>query len=132
MPMNKLSELSKPVAYIADCGTIVSDSDPFFDDYKNPAPLYSQEYVSALEQREGRSTQRMTEMEADLADKNGIILEQSKRIAELNAKLATPVQLPVPYSENPWMSPDPDGTWFDKGDVKESIRSAGFTVEGDE
>ncbi|MGP0820077.1 hypothetical protein ACJ8PU_09105 [Serratia sp. CY81489] len=45
---NKLSELSKPVAYIADCGTIVSDSDPFFDDYKNPQPIYSQEYVSAL------------------------------------------------------------------------------------
>ncbi|MFO3913650.1 DUF3850 domain-containing protein [Klebsiella aerogenes] len=31
---------SEPVAYIAECGTIVSDSDPFFDDYKNPQPLY--------------------------------------------------------------------------------------------
>lgn len=48
MSTEKLSELSKPVAYIADCGTIVSDSDPFFDDYKNPKPIYSQEYVSAL------------------------------------------------------------------------------------
>jgi bifunctional N-acetylglucosamine-1-phosphate-uridyltransferase/glucosamine-1-phosphate-acetyltransferase GlmU-like protein len=48
MPMNKLSELSKPVAYIADCGTIVCDSDPFFDDYKSPQPIYSQEYVSDL------------------------------------------------------------------------------------
>ncbi|EPH0541266.1 hypothetical protein N1I02_001175 [Serratia marcescens] len=35
------NKLSKPVAYIADCGTIVSDSDPFFDDYKNPQPLYT-------------------------------------------------------------------------------------------
>lgn len=36
-----MDNLSKPVAYIADCGTIVSDSDPFFDDYKNPQPLYT-------------------------------------------------------------------------------------------
>ncbi|WP_346827241.1 hypothetical protein [Serratia inhibens] len=49
-------------------------------------------------------------------------------LAAAEKRLATPVRLPVPYSENPWMSPDPDGTWFDKGDVKESIRSAGFTV----
>ncbi|MEX3240474.1 ead/Ea22-like family protein [Serratia quinivorans] len=54
-----------------------------------------------------------------------------KRAEAAEAKLATPVRLPVPYSENPWMSPDPDGTWFDKGDVKESIHAAGFTV-GDE
>lgn len=46
--MDKRSELSKPVAYISECGTIVSDGDPFFDDYKNPQPIYSQEYVSAL------------------------------------------------------------------------------------
>lgn len=36
-----MDNLSKPVAYIADCGTIVSDSDPFFDDYKNLQPLYT-------------------------------------------------------------------------------------------
>lgn len=30
----------EPVAYIAECGTIVSDADPFFDDYKNPMPVY--------------------------------------------------------------------------------------------
>ncbi|HEI9784356.1 TPA: hypothetical protein SLN38_003839 [Serratia marcescens] len=32
---------AQPVAYIADCGTIFSESDPFFDDYKNPQPLYT-------------------------------------------------------------------------------------------
>lgn len=32
---------AQPVAYIADCGTIVSESDPFFDDYKHPQPLYT-------------------------------------------------------------------------------------------
>jgi len=31
---------AEPVAYIAECGTIVSDADPFFDDYNNPQPLY--------------------------------------------------------------------------------------------
>lgn len=61
--MDKMSELSKPVAYIAECGTIVCDSDPFFDDYKNPKPIYSQEYVSAL----------LAELEA-----------KDKRIAELD------------------------------------------------
>lgn len=30
-----------PVAYIADCGTIISDSEPFFDAYKNPRPLFT-------------------------------------------------------------------------------------------
>lgn len=63
--------------------------------------LYSQEYVSALMQH----------------------------IEELEAKLAAPVRLPLPYSPDPWMSPDPDGTWLDKEDVKKSIRAAGFVVE---
>ncbi|WP_208950681.1 hypothetical protein [Rahnella sp. ChDrAdgB13] len=30
-----------PVAYIADCGTIISNSEPFFDAYKNPQPLFT-------------------------------------------------------------------------------------------
>lgn len=57
---------------------------------------------------------------------------KDERIGELEAKLATPVRLPLLYSPDPWMSPDPDGTWLDKEDVKKSIRTAGFTVEGDE
>ncbi|HGM7714258.1 TPA: hypothetical protein ACKQJM_001731 [Serratia marcescens] len=32
---------AQPVAYIADCGTVICESDPFFDDYKNPQPLYT-------------------------------------------------------------------------------------------
>lgn len=54
------------------------------------------------------------------------------RLEAAEAKLATPVRLPLLYSPDPWMSPDPDGTWLDKEDVKKSIRTAGFTVEGDE
>ncbi|MEX3170761.1 hypothetical protein AB4M04_01515 [Serratia quinivorans] len=84
---NNLSELSKPFAWTdSDAVDILNAGEwaPVFPEkYQDSFPLYSQEYVSALERREGRSAQRMTEMEADLADKNGIILEQSKRIAEL-------------------------------------------------
>lgn len=42
---------AQPVAYIADCGTIVSDSDPFFDDYKNPQPLYTAPPAPAYPER---------------------------------------------------------------------------------
>ncbi len=73
---NKLSELSKPVAHIAECGTIVCDSDPFFDDYKNPKPIYSQEYVSALQHESAVNW----EAAASLNVENQ---ELKKRIAEL-------------------------------------------------
>ncbi|HGE8502863.1 DUF551 domain-containing protein [Serratia ureilytica] len=46
-----MDTLSKPVAYIADCGTIVSESDPFFDDYKNPQPLYTAPPTPAYPER---------------------------------------------------------------------------------
>jgi hypothetical protein len=60
-----------------------------------------------------------------------MFLASSRRIAELETQLATPVRLPLLYSPDPWMSPDPDGTWLDKEDVKKSIRTAGFKVEED-
>ncbi|MBL5819883.1 hypothetical protein JBO39_01470 [Serratia marcescens] len=107
---NKLSELSKPTA----CRN--KHTGRTFNATKNTEPqiyesLYSQEYVSAL----------LAELEA-----------KNKRIAELETKLAKPVRLPETYSPDPWMGPDPSGTWLDKEDVKDSIRTAGFKVEGDE
>ncbi|MHD0451043.1 hypothetical protein ACY2EW_06095 [Serratia nevei] len=60
------------------------------------------------------------------------LAKAEERIAELEAKLATPVRLPETYSPEPWMGPDPSGTWLEKEDVKDSIRAAGFTVQGDE
>ncbi len=164
---NKLSELSKPVAYslrfrnmhtgepdkninanttfstlekakayglgtryvTQDDGKIVSVRDPAQDPIVEP--LYSQEYVSAL-------TQRIAELEEEFAfimgQNDGMekeLRDKDARIEHLEAKLATPVRLPLLYSPDPWMSPDPDGTWLDKEDVKKSIRTAGFTVEGD-
>lgn len=42
---------AQPVAYIADCGTIVSEIDPFFDEYKNPQPLYTAHPAPAYPER---------------------------------------------------------------------------------
>ncbi|EPA6639496.1 hypothetical protein ACTVPA_17650 [Serratia bockelmannii] len=106
------NKLSKPVAWtdaeeLRDLSKhrcaymfIIDAANPYHDPRRQQM-LYSQEYVSALTQR----------------------------IEELEAKLAAPVRLPLPYSPDPWMSPDPDGTWLDKEDVKKSIRAAGFVVE---
>ncbi|HIH8975768.1 hypothetical protein [Serratia ureilytica] len=106
------NKLSKPVAWtdaeeLRDLSKhrcaymfIIDSANPYHDPRRQQM-LYSQEYVSALTQR----------------------------IEELEDKLAAPVRLPLPYSPDPWMSPDPDGTWLDKEDVKKSIRAAGFVVE---
>ncbi|WP_337047074.1 hypothetical protein [Serratia liquefaciens] len=101
---NKLSELSTPVAW--DFPGSKEESRQIGYDFElddeqkvNCDPLYSQEYVSALREDAAkwfkafekavsvgaRYEERMSEMDADLADRNGIILEQSKRIAELEA-----------------------------------------------
>ncbi|WP_405050743.1 MULTISPECIES: hypothetical protein [Serratia] len=48
---NLANREAKPVAYIADCGTIVSESDPFFDEYKNPQPLYTAPPAPAYPER---------------------------------------------------------------------------------
>ena len=119
---NKLSELSKPVGIhpevrefietgINDATThdSVDQCDYLFaaNLEKLLQPLYSQEYVSAL----------LAELEA-----------KDKRIAELEAKLATPVRL-----QSPWV--DKVGNrWLMEGTTADVIRAAGFavTVEGEE
>ncbi len=105
MKLQMDNKLSKPVMYVVLTldGSVASVKSHNYTAPKEftSEPLYSQGYVSALTQR----------------------------IEELEAKLAAPVRLPLPYSPDPWMSPDPDGTWLDKEDVKKSIRAAGFVVE---
>ncbi|EMF8324457.1 TPA: hypothetical protein ACKP24_001350 [Serratia marcescens] len=126
---NKLSELSKPVAwklhhhdryYFEENADVVAIAESV-GKAKGDA-VYSQEYVSALDGvaqfwiGESAGWKKRAE-------------DAEKRIAELEAKLATPVRLP--------------GSFYPDGDIDcplvveldaavEAIRAAGFTVEGDE
>ncbi len=151
---NKLSELSKPVAYdyqIADaCIADGHNENGKWVDWNNKLsrycppdwmveegkvtelkPLYSQEYVSALTQRAERLDSLLTESVQALK-----AVEQ--RNAELEAKLATPVQLQNCDFESVaimahWCTDEQLKAWV-KGveHAKKQIRAAGFKVEGDE
>ncbi|MGP1102020.1 hypothetical protein ACJ8OA_06245 [Serratia sp. CY68630] len=118
---NKLSELSKPVAQAYydeyDSSTMLID---WLVDYVPEAPtaLYSQEYVSALIQRAERLDSILTESVQALK-----AVEQ--RNAELEAKMATPVQLPKPCAFNLC-------DLVDRHAVIASLREQGLTVERDE
>lgn len=111
---NKLSELSKPVAYIADCGTIVSDSDTFFDDYKNPQPIYSQEYVSALLEDNERVAR-------DLVARNGEIEGLRKRAAELEAIKADASQVFTEIGNELGCNPDNESIMMAIDELKKRL-----------
>ncbi|MEU4339618.1 hypothetical protein AB0D13_42210 [Streptomyces sp. NPDC048430] len=69
--MDKLSELSKPVAqiYYDELDSSVMRIGWFrSDEPKNPEPLYSQEYVSALEQKIAELEQAMRHIHGALLD----------------------------------------------------------------
>jgi len=103
---NKLSELSKPA-----CQMEMSDGE-----MKN---LYSQEYVSALLAEIERGNGYLADVRYAKGCCENAIAVREKRIAELEAKLATPVRLNA-------------STVMSRRYVVEAIRAAGFTVEGDE
>lgn len=124
--MNKLSELSKPVAWTdSDAVDILKAGEwapAFPEKYQDSFPLYSQEYVSAL-----------------LADNEA----KDKRIAELEGKLATPVRLLGEMLLHDWEHSVERQAAFQHRKTawdarleedKKAIRAAGFTftVEGDE
>lgn len=150
--MNKqLEELSKPVAYTADCGNIVSDSDPFFDDYRNPQPLYSQEYVSALLQRSERldamltesvqdlkaAEKRIAELEEKYSEVSGWYVKMKTRMLSAEKRLATPVRLPQRcrcegyHIDEAYLVDDDEGDCYDRDEVIDALREQGFKVEGD-
>jgi hypothetical protein len=123
---NKLSELSKPVAWTdSDAVDILKAGEwaPVFPEkYQDSFPLYSQEYVSAL-----------------LADNEA----KDKRIAELEGKLATPVRLLGEMLVHDWEHSVERQAAFQHRKIawdarlaedKKAILAAGFTftVEGDE
>ncbi|BEN70500.1 hypothetical protein [Serratia marcescens] len=152
------NKLSKPVMYVVRTldGSVASVKSYSYTAPKGFTcePLYSQEYVSALLSEIGeierslisncvdyefdlikmkRRAEAAEQRYADLEERLKLVREQRDNELRSNAilekRLATPVRLPLPYSPDPWMSPDPDGTWLDKEDVKKSIRAAGFVVE---
>lgn len=129
---NKLSELSKPVAWVLGtpaCKHLTTDEEYanwYVEKMSTASPLYSQEYVSALDevaqywigqsaewkQRAEAAEQRIAELET--------LLERNKKRAEvLGEMLATPVRL--------------SGTTHPRCRQQHAsdIRAAGFTV-GDE
>ncbi|WP_440530582.1 hypothetical protein [Serratia nevei] len=148
---SNVSELSRPVAEVV---SKFGDPEAFgereiklltgIQQMAYGTKFYSQEYISVLRTDAAkwfdaykkavsvgaRYEERISELEKRLE------LVREQRDSELRTntilekRLATPVRLPVPYSPDPWMSPDPDGTWLDKEDVKKSIRDAGFKVGG--
>ncbi|HGM5437098.1 TPA: hypothetical protein ACKPY3_004469 [Serratia marcescens] len=156
---NKLSELSKPVATV-DVQRGRPDGNMFGVAWSSaghaipdgPHFLYSQEYVSALLAELEAKDKRIAELEYDLkcviannedcektiTRKDAAIDtfiteydEARKIIAELEAKLATPVRLPRTF----WYEHDDlahEIPVLEKKKVVAAICGAGFTVEGDE
>ncbi|MFN1147050.1 hypothetical protein [Serratia liquefaciens] len=142
---NKLSELSKPVAEVRKYYPLGIDSPAgvFFQPLEGLSAvnfgdlLYSQEYVSALladnEKKEKLLISNAVEYEMDAIDLINRAEEAEKRVAKLEAKLATPVRLPRTL----WYEHDDlprEIPVLEKEKVKAAIRAAGFpfTVEGDE
>ncbi|CAI1788274.1 Uncharacterised protein [Serratia entomophila] len=103
---NKLSELSKPAAFIVRSprGDVAyrtisqKDADYIVSKGYESEPLYSQEYVSALLAELEAKDKRIADMEQVPTIKHMRSVEEAlicatDRVSELEAKLATPVRL---------------------------------------
>ncbi|HAT3847675.1 hypothetical protein I5N18_13285 [Serratia marcescens] len=127
---NKLSELSKPVAwklhhhdryYFEENADVVAIAESVGK--AKVDAVYSQEYVSALDGvaqfwiGESAGWKKRAE-------------DAEKRIAELEAKLATPVRLKKVDSSNVPYAGDGFNAAVDY--CADRVRAAGFTVQGDE
>ncbi|HIE1445951.1 TPA: hypothetical protein ACXJF2_000861 [Serratia marcescens] len=155
---NKLSELSKPVAwklhhhdryYFEENADVVAIAESM-GQAKGDA-VYSQEYVSALQHESAVNWEaaaslnvenqelkkRIAELEEEFAfimgQNDGMekeLREKDARIEHLEAKLATPVRLPRPACTYA----DHSHPAYSRKQVEEIITSSGmrFTVEGDE
>ncbi|WP_201884802.1 hypothetical protein [Serratia ureilytica] len=130
---NKLSELSKPVAqaYYDEHDSSAMLIDWIVDSVPEaPAALYSQEYVSALLAELESKSAYAADWCHSAKKRKDLLEDANKRIAELEAKLATPVRLPRPactYADHSYPA-------YSRKQVEEIITSAGmrFTVEGDD
>ncbi|MDM1841080.1 hypothetical protein [Serratia ureilytica] len=144
--LSELSELSKPVAWRfknAEGGDRVSlERKANIYGRHDFQPLYSQEYVSALLAEIGEKERSLisncVDYEYDLIEMKRRAEAAEQRVAELEAKLATPVQLQNCDFESVaimahWCTDEQLKAWV-KGveHAKKQIRAAGFKVEGDE
>ncbi|CAI1019422.1 hypothetical protein [Serratia ficaria] len=124
--MNKLSELSKPVAEVV---SKFGDPEAFgerevklligIQQMAYGTKFYSQEYVSAL-------LQQITELERELNVAASSFSNERARADKLFERLATPVRLP-PVQHREFLGLKIDS--MDAEQVRISIRAAGFTVE---
>lgn len=125
---NKLSELSKPVQIFKhpsgrNFWSVSADSNA---GHQGVEPFYSQEYVSSLLAEIERGNGYLDDVRYAKECCENAIAVREKRIAELEAKLATPV--PVPSFD----CYKPDVARELQEGFKNTVRAAGFTVEGDE
>lgn len=142
---NKLSELSKPVAqiyYDEHDSSVMRIGWLRSDEPKNPEPLYSQEYVSALlaelefekqnnagvagmvedyETKLEAKDKRVAELEAQAKVWESAALKHLARAEEAEKRLDTPVRLPETCAFNLCDLVDRDA-------VIASLREQGFTV----
>lgn len=125
-----LAELEAKDKRIAVLEAIRADSSQVFKEIGNELGCNpdNESIMAAIDELKEREKRVVA-----LAGGNAELWEtMAARLEAAEKRLATPVRLPETYSPEPWMGPDPSGTWLDKEDVKKSIRTAGFTVEGDE
>lgn len=155
MSTEKLSELSKPVAWPNGCNETSVKALRYLAEHKRPIggsdmyntehlymiareveimsrrPLYSQEYVSALLAELEAKDQAHRVHAARLISERGVLRE---RVTELEAKLATPIKI-VNYDEFfichvSGASDDYCKGWVDgRNAAARDVGKAGFTVE---
>ena len=120
MSNKEMSELSNPVDFLKSAALITARN---FERWSKLAAMTSETSSVLHSATLLETSQLLSALLAELEAKD-------KRMAELEAKLATPVRLPEPYQT----SCGANELYLCPVEVADSIRAAGFTftVEGDE
>lgn len=151
---NKLSELSKPKAFVVTGGTLYRDrallnksmAERYSADRNDGSevePLYSQEYVSALLAELEAKEKRLSELESIRADASQVFKEIGNELGcnpdnesimmaidALKERLAPPVRLPTEHELHQVSCSECAGNCLEL--VESALRAAGYKVEGDE
>lgn len=149
---NKLSELSKPVVWVPKSqlamvnsgDSVLVEADLCAVQRFNEDPLYSQEYVSALQHESAVNWEAAAslnvenqELKKRIAELEVLLDRNIKRAKKLGELLATPVRSPddgLDDCRDMWPSDCCDdfdtGYKFGLWRYEQNIRAAGFKVEG--